>query len=367
MCFIYRQRKKRLVEKWKSRGMKVEDTDMSRRALVLFAFLLGCSSFAIAQNLDSLPSYAPQLKVSGTIRSWGNDYEDKLMQQWADGFHKFHPDVKFSNNLMSTATAIAGLYTNNADLGLMGREIWPVEELAFRRVFKYAPLGITVATGAHDVESKTFPMVVFVNKDNPISKLTLTQVDAIFGCEHKRGPVNIRTWGQVGLTGPWADKPINVYGYEIDSGFAFFFARTALNGSLKWNCNLQVFGNANGPDGKPMQAGARSLAALAADKYGIAYSGIRYRNSDVKPLALAANEGGPFIEPSKANTANRAYPLVRDIAIYINRAPGKPIEPTVREFLRFVLSREGQDAVTREGDYLPLTAAVLREQLRKIE
>ncbi len=343
-------------------------TNIAPRALVLFLVLAGSSAIAVAQSLELLPHYVPQQKVSGTIRGWGNDYEDKLMQQWADGFHKYHPDVKFSNNLMSTATAIAGLYTNNADLGLMGREIWPVEELAFRRVFKYDPLGITVATGAHDVESKTFPMVIFVNKENPISRLTLTQVDAIFGYEHKRGaPANIRTWGQLGLKGDWANKPINVYGYEIDSGFAFFFARTALKGSLKWNCDLRVFGNANGPDGKPLQAGARSLAALAEDKYGIAYSGIRYRNAKVKPVALAANEGGPYIEPTEANTANRAYPLVRDIAIYINRAPGKPIEPTVREFLRFVLSREGQEAVMREGDYLPLTAEVVREQLRKIE
>ncbi len=341
---------------------------ITRRYVILLFALALTSTLGDAQSLDTLPLYQPQETVSGTIRSWGNDYEDRLMQYWAEGFHKYHPNVKFSNNLISTATAIAGLYTNNAELGLMGREIWPVEELAFRRMFKYDPLGITVATGAHDVESKTFPMVIFVNKDNPISKLTLSQVDAIFGCERKRGaPMNIRKWGDLGLKGEWADKPINVYGYEIDSGFAFFFARSALKGSLKWNCDLQVFGNATGPDGKPMQGGARSLAALAADKYGIAYSGIRYRNPDVRPIALAASEAGPYVEPTKENTTNRSYPLIRDISIYINRAPGKSIEPTVKEFLRYVLSREGQQAVIREGDYQPLTAAVIREQLRKLE
>lgn len=324
---------------------------------------------AQAQDLTAIPRYQPQVHVSGTIRSWGNDTEEKLMNNWQEGFHKFQPDVNFSNKLVSTAVAIPGVYTDRADLGVMGREIWHVEQVGFERILKYQPLGIVVTTGAYDVDGKTFPMVIFVHKDNPIARLTLAQLDAIFGSERKRGaPKPIRTWGDLGLPGEWAGKPIHLYGYEIDSAYAIFFSQTVLLGSLRWNCDrFQGFQNTTGPDGKTIQAGEQSVEALARDRYGIAYSGIRFKTPDVKPLALAAKEGGPYIEPTKANSLNRTYPLIRDTAIFINRPPGKPADPKVKEFLRYILSREGQQDVLREGDFLPLTAAMAREQIRKLD
>jgi phosphate transport system substrate-binding protein len=250
----------------------------------------------------------------------------------------------------------------------MGREISHYEQVGFRRIFRYEPLSITVTTGSYDVEGKTFPMVIFVHKDNPIAKLTLAQLDAIFGSERRNGaPKNIQTWGDLGLKGEWADKTIHLYGYSIDSAYAAFFSQAALNGSVKWNCDrFQGFDNVAGADGKTVQAGDQSVKALAHDRYGIAYSGIRYKNADVRPLALAVHEGGPYVEPTKENTINRSYPLIRDITMWINRAPGKPVAPAVKEFLRYILSREGQQDVVREGDYLWLPADVVREQLRKL-
>jgi phosphate transport system substrate-binding protein len=340
-----------------------------QRLLTAWAVVVLAVSSAYAQAPNELPRYKPEQSVAGTIRSWGNDTEVKLLGLWQEGFRKYHPDVQFSNNLVSTAIALPGLMADRADFGVMGREISHYEEVGFRRIFKYDPLSITVTTGSYDVEGKTFPMVIFVHKDNPITKLTLSQLDAIFGSEHRRGaPKDIHTWGDLGLSGEWADKPIHLYGYSIDSAYAAFFSQAVMKGSVKWNCDrFEGFDNISAQDGKTLQAGEQSVKALSRDKYGLAYSGIRYQTRDVKTIALAVREGGPYIEPTKANTINRSYPLIRDITMWINRAPGKPVSPLLKEFLRYILSREGQEDVIREGDYLPLTPDVVREQLRKLD
>jgi len=340
------------------------------RKRYLAAMALGALALAAtcihAQNLDALSPYRPEQQVSGTIRSWGDDYMGTLLKYWQEGFSKYQPEVKFVDNLKSTATAIGGMYAGGADLGLMGREIWPMEALGFRRVFGYEPLGIVPATGAYDVNAKTWAQVIFVNQDNPLSKLTFKQLDAIFGAEHLRGaPKNFRKWGDLGLKGEWAEQPIHVYGYKVDSGFAFFFAQQVLNGSGLWNGELHQIGT---QIGKSMADDARlAIEAVGKDRYAIAYTGMQFRTPQVKPLALAVQDGGPFIEPTKANVARRRYPLTRSVFIFINRAPGKPVAPAVKKFLRYILSREGQQGVVREGDFLPLTAEAAREQLRKLE
>jgi phosphate transport system substrate-binding protein len=340
---------------------------MTRQYLpVLFALVLVITG-AHAHTLDALPRYEPEQVVSGTLRSWGNENMVTLMKYWQEGFRKHHPEVRFEDNLKSSATAIGALYSGVADLGLMGREIWPMEVLGFKQILGHEPLGITVAGGAYDVNSKTLPMIVFVNKNNPISKLTLTQLDAIFGSEHLRGaPRNIRKWGDLGLTGEWADKPIKVYGYKVDSGLAFYFAQEVLKGSALWNGELRQiggqFGVSWGDDAK------RAIEDVGKDRYAIAYIGMQYLNPQlVKPIALATQEGEPYIEPTKDNVRKRLYPLTRSVSIFINRPPGKPVEPRVREFMRYVLSREGQEDVIREGDFLPLTPEVVSQQLKKLD
>ena len=309
------------------------------------------------------------------------------MPIWEEEFRKYHPDVRFDDRFPSGDVAIAGLVSGVADLGPQGRELVLTEYLAFYETFGYYPTDITVMTGAYDVEGMTCGLVVYVNRENPISKLTVKQLDGIFGSERVAGlrgfkwtieagrseKDNIRTWGQLGLTGEWAGKPIHTYGHG-PGGTTNFFELKVLNGSDKWNPNYQGFvetgGKMIGDDDKDQIGGTQHmLAELTKDKYGIAWTVIPQARKvpGLKALALAPRDGRLYIEPSRESFQNRTYPLTRSIYIYLNRKPGQTLDPRVREFLRYVLSREGQEAVERAGKYLPLTAEVAREQLKKLE
>ena len=344
---------------------------MIRCLLALVALLAFTFQTAFAQDLDSLTgldAYQPQQPVTGTIRSRGNNYTIALMKLWEEGFLKHHPTVRFETTLNGSETAVAGLYGGIADVGFLGREIYQPENEAFEEWFGYKPLGIEVTTGSYDNPHKTFALMIFVHKDNPLSQLTMAQIVGIIGCEPTpggKGPM--RTWGQLGLTGEWASRPLDVYGYGADSGFGRFFRMLILNDSYRWNSELKEFYNAKAADGSDIDSGQLILDALAKDPYGIAYSNVSYMNSNVKTLAVASKDGGPFMKPTKENVWKRTYPIARFTTVFINRAPGKPVEPKVREFLRYILSRDGQEAVLREGSYLPLTADVIRDQLRKLE
>jgi len=340
---------------------------MKQRFLSLLIMIMLIALSSRAQDLDSLPRYQSEEPVSGTIRIWGDDRMETLMSYWQEGFRKFHPDVRFGTKLMGTGTGMAGLYTGVADLALMGRDSTSSEIMAFEWVFRYKPLGIGVATGSLDVPGKTFAVAVFVHKDNPLSKLTLTQLDAIFGSEHRRGPRNIRMWRELGLTGDWKDKPIHPYGYDVETGTGRFFRQAVFKGSDKWNCDLKEFADAKRSDGTSVDAGERILEALAQDRYGIAYSNLGFMNPQVKPIAVAFAHGGPFYQATKESLIQRRYPLTRAASIYVNSAPGKNLDPRVQEFLRYILSKEGQLEVVREGDFLPLTDEVIKEQLRKMD
>jgi phosphate transport system substrate-binding protein len=340
---------------------------MKQRYLSSLILILLIAFSSRAQDMNSLPRYESRDGVSGTIRIWGDDRMETLMSFWQEGFREFHPDVRFETKLMGTGTGMAGLYTGVADLALMGRDSTSSEIMAFEWVFRYKPLGIEVATGSLRVPGKTFAVAVFVHKGNPLSKLTLAQLDAIFGSEHLRGPSNIRTWGELGLTGDWKDKPIHPYGYDVETGTGWFFRRAVFKGSDKWNCDVREFADVKRSDGTVVDAGERILEALAEDRYGIAYSNLGFMNPQMKPIAVGSADGGPFYEATKDNLIQRKYPLTRAASIYVNREPGKNLDPKVQEFLRYILSKEGQQQVVREGDFLPLTPEVVREQLRKMD
>jgi phosphate transport system substrate-binding protein len=324
-----------------------------------------------AQDLESLPRYQAEQQVSGTIRLWGHgsfksDFMGKLIKSWADGFAKYQPGVSLENRMYGTASAIGALYTGKGDVAILGEEISPAAAAAFERAKHYPPLGIEVATGSLDVEFFDYSHVVFVHKDNPLSRVTLAQADAIFGAEHRRGPRNIRTWGELGLTGEWADKRIQPYGWK-DLDFSLFIQEAMLGGSHRWNNDLKEFGHIHRPDGSIYEHGRQILDALATDRFGIAISNLRFANPQVKPLALASRDGEPYTEATKANLISRTYPLTRIIPAFIDRKPGQPIDPKVREFLRYILSREGQQDIVRDTGYLPLNVQVLREQLKKLQ
>jgi phosphate transport system substrate-binding protein len=337
-------------------------------------------------NLDDLPHYKPEQKVSGTIREWGSNYfaDSPLASYWETEFHKYQPNVSFNDHLKTSEHAISALCFGVSDLGPMGRQIMWDELLAFQREFDRLPLGITVVTGSYDVSGWNPAIGVFVNKQNPISKLTLKQLDGIFlgprsgayralTWDEKlaRGPEgNIRTWGQLGLTGEWAGKPIHVYGYNLLYHFTEEITTRSFGGiTNKWNENLIEYANKTMPDGTLKLAGQLMLEDLSKDPYAIAYvaGGTIWATPQTKTLALAAKDDGPYYELNMDNIRNRTYPLYADVFFFLNRDPKKPVEPKLKEYLRFILSREGQQLVVRDGKYLPLTAEAVQEQLKKLE
>lgn len=345
---------------------------MLRRSSLMLTIVALAAAFVSAQTLESSPHHQPQQKVSGTIRIWGHgspkrDFMGRLMKDLEEGFRKYQPGIQIENRMYGTASAIGALYTGVADLTILGEEIHAPVAAAFERVMHYPPLKIEIATGSVDVRNFDYAHVFFVHKDNPLSQMTLSQLDAIFGSEHRRGPGNIRTWGELGLTGEWANKLITPYGWRLDDDFATYLQDTLLMGSHKWNCDLREFRHITNADGSIYDHGQQILDALAKDRYGIAVSNLRYLNGGVKPLALAVKDGEPYFEATKDNLIQRKYAFTRIIPAFINRAPGRPVDPKVKEFLRYVLSYEGQQDLVREGGYLPLNAESIREQLKKLE
>ena len=324
-----------------------------------------------AQTVDGLPSYKPEHKVSGTIRIWGHgnskdDYIKSLVVAWEDEFRHYQPDVRFENTLLGTASAIGSLYEGTGDIAVMGREIWPEEVSAFNEVLHYPPRGIDILTGSLDIRNKDYALVVFVHRDNPITKLSLSQLDAVFGCDHRRALQTAKTWRDLGLKGEWADKPIHVYGYEISRGFGYYFQQVVFKGGSRWNPEMQEFADLRQPNGSLLDGGQRILDALGNDSYGIAYSSLKYSNPNAKPIAIG-DEQGNFFPATKETVFKREYPLTRTITAYINRNPDRATDPRLREFLRYVLSKQGQVQVLRDGGYLPLTVEAAEAQRKKLD
>jgi phosphate transport system substrate-binding protein len=332
--------------------------------IICWAMLAFALTAARAQEVESPPPYAPGQKVSGTLRVWSNDAMRAVVKRWQEGFQKHHPDALIATNHTGSDVAMAGLYTGSADIALLGREATASEVQAFEWIFRYRPFRVEIMNGSLDAPGKSPALVVFVHKDNPVSKLTLAQLDAIFGHEHLRGLDSIRTWGQLGLGGDWANRPINLYGRDATSGTGRFFRQVVLNDSrhMSWE-RMQEFSDRKNPDGSVLDADQQILARLAEDRFGIAVSNLRFATPQTKPLALAAEAGGPFVEATRENLVTRRYPLARSAVALINRAPGQAIDPKVREFLNYVLSREGQAEIVREGEFLPLEEHAIHDQL----
>lgn len=342
-----------------------------------------------AFDLSGLPAYVPQQKVSGTLRMWGSNYpgDGMLAGYWEETFRKFHPGIAFEFNLKSTAGTIPGLVSGQSDLGPGVKATFAGIQF-YQRYLDADPLEIEYATGSYDVTGWSPGYGIVVHKDNPIAGITMEQLDAVFGAERlggwvgtdwhpevARGPEkNIRTWGQLGLTGEWADKPIVPYGLNLRYHQATVISDKVLKGSDKWNERLRIYANYVKPDGS-LSRGLND--DLVRDRYGIAYiaapttttnfSAREKMPAQLKILPLAKTAAGPYVEYTIETLQNRTYPLHDEVFFYTHALPGKGIDPKVREFLRFVLSRDGQELIQKDGKYLPLTAEVAREQLMKLK
>jgi phosphate transport system substrate-binding protein len=305
------------------------------KRLAVAAAFAGATSLACAQaaKLDSaLPDYKPSSGISGKLTSIGSDTLNNLMTYWAEDFQKLYPNVKIEVEGKGSSTAPPALIAGTAQLGPMSRKMTAKEIDDFEKKYGYKPRLVAVAIDA---------LAVYVSKDNPLKSLTMTQVDSIFSATRKRGGQNITTWGQLGLTGEWANKPLSLYGRNSASGTYGFFKEIALKaGDYKGSVKEQP-GSASVVQGVEKELG------------GVGYSGIGYKTSGVKALAIS-DKAGP-IEATQENAESFKYPISRYLYVYINVNPATGPDPIVREFIRFVLSKHGQDDVAKDG-YFPLPA-----------
>ena len=306
-----------------------------------------------------LPSYSPQQQVSGVIRIWGSPQMGDLLKQYERGFVQLQPAVHFDNQLKSTLTAVAGVYTGRAEIGLLGREIWPTEVQAFESIEARPPAVIDVATGSFDVPKATFALMIFVPKGNPLASLSMPQLERIFAASDHP----IRTWGELGLKGEWADRPIHLYGFNIENDKSQIFAQLLFRAEERWSPTLHEFNNSIGPKAK--DAGELIVQAIASDPNGIGISNVHYATREVKALALSMPGIAAPVAPTLANVENRSYPLTRAIYMVVDSGATHHPSPAVAEFLRYVLSRQGRDAVTREGNYLPLPPTIALRELQE--
>jgi phosphate transport system substrate-binding protein len=331
-------------------------------------------------DLSGLPAYRPRQQVSGTIRMWGSNYieDSDLGKYWEEGFRKYEPNAHISFHMKSATAAVPALVFGVADIGV-GRKITFAEQLLYERYKGRDPLIVTVATGSYDVTGWQPGYGIVVSKDNPLTCLSMQQLDGIFGAERlggwegtswhpewARGPQeNIRTWGQLGLAGGWKDQPIIPYGLNLRYHQAAEMSDDILKGSDKWNERLRIYANyvaRNGTLGRDLEAD------LAKDRFGIAWiAAPTYKLApQLKVLAVSERTGGPCIRYSIETVRDRTYPLISQIYMFANRDKSGSVKPLVREFLRYVVSRQGQEAVERDGKYLPLTDRVARQQARKL-
>ncbi|MDD3180518.1 MAG: substrate-binding domain-containing protein [Opitutaceae bacterium] len=339
-------------------------------------------------DLSALPSYQPEEETQGVIRFHGSQTATNLLTLFEERFRKayrqHHHNIRFRNNFLSSPVTFSGLCAGTADVGQVGHKAWPMDIRAFREYFGYDPLEIIIASGTYDIGGSTPSPAFFVNKNNPISRLTLAQLDGIFGSQRTggwrggvdwdkslaRGPEkNIRTWGQLGLTGEWADKPIRLYGLDLTlSQWSLLVQEFVFQGGDKWNSALKEIPR-GGAVNDAASADDTIVAEVAKDPYGIGFIIMRavQKNPGVKALALARGPEGPYVLPTKETFQNQTYPLLNYLYVYLNRPPGKPLAPRLKEFLKFILSREGQECVAEDAQYLPLTAELAREQLAKLE
>jgi phosphate transport system substrate-binding protein len=375
-------------------------------ACIAAAVAVLSAATAAAQQPDpsQIPAYQMQYKVVGGLRIAGNGLKGDV-ERLVEGFKKVQPDAVISTNFMTSSEGALGMiYAGVSDVATMGDDAKITDMMPFYNTYGYVPTEISVATGGYEKRGTLWPMAIIVNKDNPITQLSVEQLDDIFGSERSGGWAvgeddthnllftakyargaerNIRTWGQLGLKGEWAGQEIHTHGY-VAPGFAINFQRKVMHWSTKWNPNfMEYVETKEAPDSAEGRAvnSDRMLEAISKDKYAIAFGAMMHVDGscvnpdgsrcaaypNVKVLPLSRSTGGPAVALTADNVANRSYPLTRDAFIYVNRAPGRELDPKVREFLRFVLSREGQEIIAKGGIFTALPASEVRAQLSRLQ
>jgi phosphate transport system substrate-binding protein len=318
---------------------------------LIMASVLGLSaavsSQAMAGKVDAnLHDYQRTSGVSGNLSSVGSDTLANLMTLWAEEYKRVYPNVNIQIQAAGSSTAPPALTEGTSNLGPMSRKMKDKELQKFEEKFGYKPTAIRVALDA---------LAVYVNKDNPIKGMTIPQVDAVFSSTRKCGyDKDITTWGDLGLTGAWKNRKIQLYGRNSVSGTYGYFKKKGLcKGDYKSAVNEQP-------------GSASVVQSVTASLNGVGYSGIGYKTSGVKAVPLTKKAGKPFVEATNENAIEGKYPLARFLYVYVNKHPNKPLAPLEREFIKMVLSKVGQEVVVKDG-YIPLPASVAEKELAKLK
>ncbi len=308
-----------------------------------FAVVTMMASAASNASESELETYQKVSGVSGNLSSIGSDTLANLMTLWAEEFKRVYPNVNIQIQAAGSSTAPPALTEGTSSIGPMSRKMKSKEIAMFEKKHGYKPTAIGVAIDA---------LAVYVNKDNPITGLTIPEVDAIFSSTRKCGLKNdIATWKDLGITGSLANKNIQMYGRNSVSGtYGFFKTKALCKGDFKSGVNEQP-------------GSASVVQSVSASLNGIGYSGIGYQTAGVKMVPVAKKSGKKYVLPNHENAINGSYPLARILYVYINKAPNKPLEPVVKEFLTLVLSKQGQSGVAKDG-YIPLPPKIADRYLK---
>ncbi len=307
--------------------------------------LTSATSFADAKLDPNLPEYHKASGVSGNLSSVGSDTLANLMTLWAEEFKRAYPNVNIQIQAAGSSTAPPALTEGTANFGPMSRKMKSKEIESFEKRHGYKPTAIPVAIDA---------LAVYAHKDNPIKGMTIPEVDAVFSSTRKCGlKKSINRWGDLGLTGAWASRDVQLFGRNSVSGTYGYFKKKALcKGDFKNTVNEQP-------------GSASVVQSVSASINSIGYSGIGYKTSGVKAVPLAKKAGKPFVAATAENAISGKYPLSRFLYVYVNKQPNKPLSPIEVEFLKLVLSKTGQAVVIKDG-YIPLPAKVVEKELKKL-
>lgn len=302
---------------------------------------------AQAVSVDKgIPEYKAVSGISGNLSSVGSDTLANLMTLWAETFKRTYPNVNIQIQAAGSSTAPTALTEATANFGPMSRKMKAKEIAAFEDRYGYKPTAIPVAIDA---------LAVYVNKDNPLKEMAIADVDAVFSSTRKCGADNnIKKWGNLGLTGDWKNRDIQIYGRNSVSGTYGYFKEKALcKGDFKNNVNEQP-------------GSASVVQSVSSSLNGIGYSGIGYKTSGVRAVPLAKKAGGKPVAASAENAVSGEYPLSRFLFVYVNKHPNKELAPLDKEFIKLILSQQGQSVVIKDG-YIPLPEKVVKKYLDKIQ
>jgi len=315
---------------------------MQKLALAL-GLTLGVTAAHAAVDAG-IPAYQKTSGISGTLSSVGSDTLANLMTFWAEDFKKQYPNVNIQIQAAGSSTAPPALTQGTANFGPMSRAMKDNEIQEFEKKYGYKPMAVPVAVDA---------LAVFVHKDNPIKGMSMPLVDAVFSTTRKCGyERQVKNWGDVGLTGAWAGRDLQIFGRNSVSGTYGYFKEHALcKGDFKTNVNEQP-------------GSASVVQSISNSINGIGYSGIGYVTSGVRMVPIKGSDG-EFVAPTPKNALSGKYPLARFLYVYVNKDPKKPLQPLQAEFLKLVLSKQGQEIVEKDG-YVPLPGSEVKKIRAKL-